>query len=744
MADYYRRDENDDEEEEEAQEEEQHVVRAINVFLIDCHPDMQRSVSYSRAEDLRLPAHDRPPMVEGTYVDMALDQVHNFCRGQIKKNKLHYMGVVLFNADNPSETNDMKKGTVEIIELTKPNITCVDTLDKLLKGDGKKADVKRASSEPEGGHCHLHNALKAGQTMINGFPGSASNKFTKNIIVLTNNKDPIGSGANSSHYKAECLRRLDDVKTHGINVEVVNVLGEEEMEDDDWWAPFYEEMSKMFEDPEEEERAARRAKSFDDFMSQIEGGDKNTRSGQQMKWKISATQTIPVKFYSLVQPVPKPKSQTREKEQLREVETTTTHTCATLGAALMDSEIHKAFQVGLNKQDRSIEEYIPFSDVQVMECKTGGAAPGITLLGFAPRNLVVDPSKTLERSKFMRPDEKEAPGATEMFVALWQAMLDSDQVAVCKFQKKGWAAKIVAVMPQREVGGESVVCPDGFHVITLPWMDDVRAIKENAPKNVPPPSEASVKAAEKFVETMSFLGTEEGYPAYNPQNYDNPDHAQFFAHMEATALNDGLHAVDQAKLNADQAGSKPKWHDDQDRFEKMRKRVHTLKASVMEDLPEAMECVGVPTSYDDAFEDSLKNKKAKKEEDPEKKATREAKEAASIAKSQGVNWAGDLTKQSVDTLKGYCRENKLMLSGTKAVLIARITEHREKADTSAGATQIKSEAAAPKVKKEEASKPEVGVMSVRELKDELKAGGVDVSGMLEKEDLTAAVKSLRS
>ncbi|KAJ1478304.1 hypothetical protein T484DRAFT_1669739 [Baffinella frigidus] len=296
-----------------------------------------RRRSYSRAEDLRLPAHDRPPMVEGTYVDMALDQVHNFCRGQIKKNKLHYMGVVLFNADNPSETNDMKKGTVEIIELTKPNITCVDTLDKLLKGDGKKADVKRASSEPEGGHCHLHNALKAGQTMINGFPGSASNKFTKNIIVLTNNKDPIGSGANSSHYKAECLRRLDDVKTHGINVEVVNVLGEEEMEDDDWWAPFYEEMSKMFEDPEEEERAARRAKSFDDFMSQIEGGDKNTRSGQQMKWKISATQTIPVKFYSLVQPVPKPKSQTREKEQLREVETTTTHTCATLGAALMDS-----------------------------------------------------------------------------------------------------------------------------------------------------------------------------------------------------------------------------------------------------------------------------------------------------------------------------------------------------------------------------------------------------------------------
>ena len=90
-----------------------------------------------------------------------------------------------------------------------------------------------------------------------------------------------------------------------------------------------------------------------------------------------------------------------------------------------------------------------------------------------------------------------------------------------------------------------------------------------------------------------------------------------------------------------------------------------------------------------------------------------------------------------------------MLSGTKAVLIARITEHRDKAGSSAGANpikseQIKSEGAAPKVKKAEAAKPEVGGMSVRELKEELKAGGVDISGMLEKEDLTAGVKKLRN
>jgi Ku70/Ku80 beta-barrel domain/SAP domain/Ku70/Ku80 N-terminal alpha/beta domain len=668
--------EDDEEDIMDMDEEEQHIVRAINVFLIDCHADMHHRVSYSRAEDLRLPVNSRPAMVEGTYVDMAIDQVHNFCREQIKTNNLHYVGVVLFNVDTPIETDDMKKGTVQIIDLTKSNITCVDTLYKLIT----KKDITRSSNEPEGNHCNLHNALKQGQTMINGFQGTASNKFTKNIIVLTCNNDPIGSG--NRRYKAECSRMLSDIKTNGITVQVVHVRGEEEMEDDDWWEPFYDELSKMFE-ADEEERTARRQMSFDKSMSHLEGGDKNTRGGLHMNWKISPTMTIPVKFYSLVQIVPKPKKHTRERQQLREVETTTTHTCARTGAALVDSDIYKAFQVGLNKKDRTIKEYVPFSDAQVIECKTAGAAPGMTLLGFAPRNLVVDPSKTLERSKFMRPDEKEAPGATQTFVALWQAMLDKDQVAVCKLQQKGRAAKTVAVMPQREVVADGVVCPDGFHVITLPWVDDVRAVKDNAPKRVPSPSEASVKAAERFIKT--FQQTAEGYPTYNPKLYDNPDHAHFFAHMEATALNDGLHAVDQEKLLADQAGSNPKWKDYEHKARLvMSKRAHTLKKRVMKDLLEADEYVGVAESYEDAVEDILKSKKVNKEEDPVKKATREAKQAASIAKSQGVDWNGDPTKQSVDTLKGYCRDHKLKLSGTKAVLIARITEHRDTAGSSAG------------------------------------------------------------
>ena len=54
----------------------------------------------------------------------------------------------------------------------------------------------------------------------------------------------------------------------------------------------------------------------------------------------------------------------------------------------------------------------------------------------------------------------------------------------------------------------------------------------------------------------------------------------------------------------------------------------------------------------------------------------------------------------------------------------------------AGATHADVPAAA-------ASKPEPQTMSVRELKEELKAGWVNISGMLEKDDLIAAVKKLR-
>ena len=61
----------------------------------------------------------------------------------------------------------------------------------------------------------------------------------------------------------------------------------------------------------------------------------------------------------------------------------------------------------------------------------------------------------------------------------------------------------------------------------------------------------------------------------------------------------------------------------------------------------------------------LKNKKVKVEEDPAKKAAREAKEAASLAKAAGVDWTVRPERES-SLLTTYWTESTLAVSKTFA------------------------------------------------------------------------------
>ena len=222
--------------------------------------------------------------------------------------------------------------------------------------------------------------------------------MAKSIAILTCNTDPIGSGSNSSADKSECKRRLEDITGHGITVYVVDVKEAEET-DSGWWAAFDADVSRMFDDDDDGRM------TFD----RLSIGNVRVARPERQKWVISATQSLPDKVYSLVQPIPKLKIFFVDKEKLREVVTTTKKTCATRDTALLNSKIHTAFQIG-GPHDR---QFIAFSGDEVTRCKEGDdALPWIFLLCFAPRSCVVDPSQNMLPSRFMRPDETWAPGST--------------------------------------------------------------------------------------------------------------------------------------------------------------------------------------------------------------------------------------------------------------------------------------------------------------------------------------------
>jgi len=108
-------------------------------------------------------------------------------------------------------------------------------------------------------------------------------------------------------------------------------------------------------------------------------------------------------------------------------------------------------------------------------------------------------------------------------------MLALDKVAICRcVTKSNTMLKLVGLLPQKEEfdedGTQSI--PPGFHVITLPFADDIRDIKvEPTPKA----DLEQIKKAKKLVKSL-FLGN------FDSRNFENPALQRHFAYLQALAL----------------------------------------------------------------------------------------------------------------------------------------------------------------------------------------------------------------
>jgi hypothetical protein len=68
----------------------------------------------------------------------------------------------------------------------------------------------------------------------------------------------------------------------------------------------------------------------------------------------------------------------------------------------------------------------------------------------------------------------ESTGSCETRVP-WQVLLDKDEVALCCIRKRANdAPRLHALVPQAEVRQDrDILAPEGFHVIPLPFADDL-------------------------------------------------------------------------------------------------------------------------------------------------------------------------------------------------------------------------------------------------------------------------------
>ncbi|VDM77529.1 unnamed protein product [Strongylus vulgaris] len=177
-------------------------------------------------------------------------------------------------------------------------------------------------------------------------------------------------------------------------------------------------------------------------------------------------------------------------------------------------ELKKAIKIGgecIVSEQSEIEELGRFD------------AKGIVLLGFRPIS-EVNLMNHIQPSRFIYPDESNVLGSACLYRALLERCWERKMAMICRFcSRANQKVRLVALVPHMSHKTESRTDTirdydfDGFHVVFLPFAEDVRDVSEKmkCPQGEwPHPSKSDVHVASAFVKKLTG--------SYNPSQYENP------------------------------------------------------------------------------------------------------------------------------------------------------------------------------------------------------------------------------
>jgi ATP-dependent DNA helicase 2 subunit 1 len=248
-------------------------------------------------------------------------------------------------------------------------------------------------------------------------------------------------------------------------------------------------------------------------------------------------------------------------------------------------------------------------------------------------------------AQFIYPDEAKVAGSTQLFTALLTQCKKRGVTPICRFiPRQNTAPQFVALIPQEEELNESGVqtTPPGFHVIFLPYADDLRKLNlDPAPKA----DEQQIEKGKEIIRKLQFK--------FDSENFGNPVIQTHWRNIEALALNkDAPEEIEDFTM--------PK-------FDLMEKRAGHL-------LQEFKDMV-----FPDGYDPEAKGKRRSApsaESGASKRAKKEDVKVEIDIKKEAEN--KKLEKLTVDILKSFCTKVGIKTTGKKkADLVNAVYEHFE-------------------------------------------------------------------
>ncbi|XP_023217174.1 ATP-dependent DNA helicase 2 subunit 1-like [Centruroides sculpturatus] len=425
-------------------------------------------------------------------------------KNKIISSEKDLVSVILFGTDKSKNSLDFKHIYV-FQELEQPGAEKVIQMKNLL-------NCTAETFKEEYGHSKDFSIAEALWTCSTLFSACQQRLSTRRILLFTNCDSP---HADNPTLEKQAKTKAKDLFELGIEVNVMHMRKEDRRFDIN---KFYKDI--MYLSDEEYNKLPDPAEKFDELLTRIRTKNHKKHSLGHVNFYLGDDVKMAVSIFSLVRSMNKPYSIKLSKVNNAELKTMTKHYRGDTAEILLPSDLKKCQEYAGKKIYMDMDE--------LRQMKYFGES-GLTLLGFKPIACLKE-HHHLRPTQFIYPDESRITGSIRLFYALLQQCHKKQYAPICKFIcRNNDTPKLVALIPQEEELDDHGIqeVPHGFHVVFLPFMEDMRKLNL---RNKQKPKEQLVDKAKEIIKKLQFR--------FHPESFENPVLQQHWRNIEALALDE--------------------------------------------------------------------------------------------------------------------------------------------------------------------------------------------------------------
>ncbi|KAA0725242.1 X-ray repair cross-complementing protein 5 [Triplophysa tibetana] len=420
---------------------------------------------------------------ESSNFDMTMQCVRSVYTSKIISSDKDLVALVFYGTKESKNPKNSFKNVYVYHDLDSPGAQRVQDVDKLRGEKGAQLAAEVMGS----GQTSLGDALWCCSNLYSDIKLRLSHK---RLMIFTCRDNPHGG---DSAKDRQTRTKANDLKETGVVIDLMHLTKPDGFD----VSLFFCDIVSAPEDESELGLQYEPSGKLEDLQKRVRAKELKKRAQTRLKFSLGGGVDLAVGVYVLARTARKPSAVRLYRESNEPVRTKTRLFHTHNGSLLLPSDTKRAQVYGKKQivmEKNEVDEIKKFDD------------PGLILMGFKPMDRL-KLHHHIRPSLFMYPEE--------------------DQISGRYIPRRNTPPRFVALVPQREELDQSQTqtTPPGFHVIFLPFADDIRTLDV---QECPTASDEQVNKMKEIVHKLRFK--------YRSDAFENPVLQQHYRNLEALAL----------------------------------------------------------------------------------------------------------------------------------------------------------------------------------------------------------------